>query len=76
MSTREMFLKRVERFLRRHKMSPTRFGQETLNDMTFVFELRTGRNPSADTIDKVQAWMREYTEAQKASRPSVGACAA
>ncbi len=48
---------RVERFLRRHKMPPTRFGREAMGDPRFVFDLRNGRELRAPTARRLAAWL-------------------
>jgi len=57
MSIQSEFLKRVEKFIRDKKMTPTRFGLEAASDAAFVFDLREGRCPRSDTIDRIDTWM-------------------
>ena len=54
------FRRRVERFLRQRRMSPTRFGLETVGDPRFVFDLRTGRKPRLLTVARVDAWLDRH----------------
>ncbi len=54
------FLTRIERFLVRHKLSPTGFGREALGDTSFVHRLRVGREAREATREKVLLWMRGY----------------
>ena len=49
--------RRIERYLRRTQTSATRFGQDVLNDRSFVFELRRGRKVGAQVAGRVQAWL-------------------
>jgi homoserine dehydrogenase len=42
---------------------PTTFGKKVLGDPQFVFDLRKGRQPRAEIIDKVRQFMRERAEA-------------
>lgn len=51
---------RVERFLKRARMSPSRFGREVLNDSHFVSKLREGRKVREKTSNKVRAWLDRY----------------
>lgn len=60
MSLLQAFILRVEKFLKRHDVTATRFGRLAANDPNFVFDLRSGRKPNPDLIEKVDGWMREY----------------
>ena len=50
-------LRRVERYLKRSGTPPTRFGREALRDPRFVFDLRSGREPRAATVRRVEAFL-------------------
>lgn len=50
-------LRRVECYLRRNRVSPTRFGREALRDPRFVLDLREGRRPRAATVRRVLAYL-------------------
>lgn len=50
-------LNRVERYLRRSGMPPTRFGRLALGDPCFVFDLRRGREPRPSTAARVLAFL-------------------
>ena len=81
MSLRDDFLTEIEAFIRAHGLTATGFGKQCLNDQTFVFELRKpkdqgGRDPKADTVDRVRAWMREYQPPARPTQRHVGASAA
>lgn len=56
----EAFRARVAAYLKKHGISPTRFGKVVVNDSNFVFDLEHGRRPRVDTIEMVEAWMREH----------------
>jgi hypothetical protein len=63
MGTLQSFKARIEAFLVQNRMSPTRFGELAANDPNFVFRLRRKtrpRYPRADTIDRIDRWMRDY----------------
>jgi len=45
----------VERYLRTHKLAPSRFGRQVAGDPRFVFDLRRGREPRAATRARVLA---------------------
>lgn len=52
-------LRDIECYLRNHKTKPTRFGRDVVRDPRFVFDLRRGREPRPDTIERVKAFLRE-----------------
>jgi len=57
MSLLQSFRDRVENFLERTGMAPSRFGAEACNDRRFVFDLREGRSPHFRTVEKVEAYI-------------------
>ena len=57
----------VERHLRLHAITPSRFGRLATGDPRFVFDLRRGREPRAATRDRVLAHI-----AQAVINPAVG----
>ena len=50
-------LREVEKFLRQNDTPPTRFGREAVGDPRFVFDLRNGRDPRPQTIERVLAYL-------------------
>ena len=50
-------LREVEKFLRRSDVKPTRFGREAVGDPRFVFDLRNGRDPRPQTIERVLSYL-------------------
>ena len=50
-------LREVERFLRRNGTPATRFGREAMGDPRFVFDLRNGRDPRPETVERVRAYL-------------------
>jgi 2,4-dienoyl-CoA reductase-like NADH-dependent reductase (Old Yellow Enzyme family) len=50
-------LRRVEVYLRRSGMAPTRFGREAVRDPRFVFDLRKGREPRQRIVNRVCAYL-------------------
>jgi len=50
-------LRDVERFLKAGKLSAARFGREVMGDPRFVFDLRRGREPKPQTVEKVKAYL-------------------
>jgi len=51
--------RRIELYLRRTKIAPSRFGLEALGDPGFVFGLRAGRAVREKTAGRVHAWLDE-----------------
>jgi hypothetical protein len=60
MAMQQKFAARVERFLRRYDVAPSRLGRDALKDPTFVFDLRAGQVLRPETMDKVEDYMRDY----------------
>lgn len=52
---------RIEAFLRERGMTPTRFGEEALNDRRLVFDLRRGRELRPRTRERLLAWIDAQT---------------
>ena len=50
-------LRTVEKYLRESDMAPTRFGRNVVGDPRFVFDLRKGRDPRPQTIERVLAYL-------------------
>lgn len=51
-------LRRIELYLRRARMSPTRFGRLAMRDPRFVKDLRAGRTLQRRTLARVTAWLK------------------
>jgi len=51
---------RIERYLRRNRMTAARFGREVVGDSHFVADLRRGRQPRSTTRAKVKAWLDRH----------------
>lgn len=58
----ERFQAEIETFLAETGMTATGFGFNACRDNSFVFELRSGREPSIKTMAKVRAWMAGQRE--------------
>ncbi len=50
-------LHKIELYLRRTGMPPTRFGRAVVNDPRFVLDLRKGREPGQRTTRRVEAYL-------------------
>lgn len=47
----------IERWIRQHNMSASRFGRLAASDPRLVSDLRKGRDPSSRTIARIRAFM-------------------
>jgi 2,4-dienoyl-CoA reductase-like NADH-dependent reductase (Old Yellow Enzyme family) len=52
-------MRRIERFLQRADMAPTRFGREAIGDPRLVSDMKNGRELRDATIARIQAWLDE-----------------
>lgn len=52
-----MILRRIERYLKSHRVPPARFGRLAVGDPRFVFDLRIGREPRPATERRVSAYL-------------------
>ena len=50
-------LREVEKYLRNRRIAPTRFGRDAVGDPRFVFDLRNGREPRPQTVERVRAYL-------------------
>jgi len=50
-------LRDVEKYLRISKTPAARFGREAMKDPRFVFDLRNGREPRPETVERVKAFL-------------------
>jgi hypothetical protein len=64
-----MLIRKIEKFLRRTDMPPTRFGRLATGDPRFVFDLRNGREPRSKMERRVEHFMNIYWETTDAVRP-------
>ena len=49
--------KRIDLFLRRSRMSPTKFGREAINDPRLIADLNNGRELREKTVARIIAWL-------------------
>ena len=59
----EFFVSRVDSFLERTGVGPTRLGRQAVGDPNLVRELRLGRSPTLATADQLLAFMEGFDEA-------------
>jgi 2,4-dienoyl-CoA reductase-like NADH-dependent reductase (Old Yellow Enzyme family) len=50
-------LERIEKHLKDHHISATRFGRRAVGDPRFVLDLRMGRRPRRRTIERLEAYL-------------------
>jgi len=54
----------IDKFLRRSNMPPTRFGRLAVRDPRLVGDLRNGREPRPEMVQKVRAFIAAQQVAQ------------
>lgn len=47
-------------FIQAHELSERKFGELALNDKNFVADIKEGRSPSLNTVDKLRRFMASY----------------
>lgn len=62
MTDRDTLLREIDAFRQREGMTETRFGRAALNDGHFLRRLRHGGNITLRTVERVQAFMRDYDQ--------------
>ena len=55
-------LRRIERHLKQSRTPPTKFGRMAVRDPRFVFDLRNGREPRAETTRRVTAYLERVEQ--------------
>jgi hypothetical protein len=55
-----MVLRKVEKFLRRTEMPPTKFGRLAVKDPRLVRDLRNGREPGANMVRRIEAFLAAH----------------
>lgn len=60
MKLRDQIAAEIEAFLDKTGMPAATFGRNALNDPTFVFEVREGRDIKSRTIDTIREYMADY----------------
>ena len=61
-------LRRIEKYLKKTRTAPTRFGREAVRDPQLVFDLRKGRQPRRLTEARVHAWIDGQEKLMEAER--------
>lgn len=55
-------IRRIERFLERADMAPTRFGREAVGDPRLISDMKNGRELRDATIARIQSWLDEQEQ--------------
>lgn len=58
-------LREIERHLRRHGTSPSRFGREAARDPRLIPDMRQGRRPGPRLRARIEAYMAEREAAPR-----------
>jgi hypothetical protein len=64
--THAELVERIEAFLARHAMAVTRLGREVNGDPNLIPNIRDGRQPNLDTLNKLAAVMAAHDAAPSA----------
>ncbi|MBO9624032.1 MAG: hypothetical protein J7500_15090 [Sphingomonas sp.] len=56
--------RKIEKFLRRTDMAPTRFGRLAIGDPRLVHDLRRGREPRPRMVARIEAFLAAQEQAQ------------
>lgn len=55
-------LGKIERYLRKTEMPPTRFGRLAVNDPRLVGDMRKGREPGQRVVARIEAFLAQGNE--------------
>lgn len=50
----------IAAFTQAHQISERKFGELALNDKNFVTDIRSGRSPSLNTVERLRRFMASY----------------
>ena len=50
-------MRRIQLFMKRSDMAPTRFGREAVGDPRLIADMKNGRELRDKTIARIQAWL-------------------
>jgi hypothetical protein len=68
MNAAESFLAEIETYLTRSGISASAFGSRAVADPSFVRDLRLGRSPGLDLVDKVRKYIVDNPVTAEASQ--------
>jgi hypothetical protein len=58
--TRAQLVERIDSFLHRHGMAPSRLGRDATGEPNLVTSIRDGRSPNLDTLNRLASFMAEH----------------
>lgn len=61
--THAELVERIDAFLQRHDMAPSRLGREVTGEPNLIFSIREGRQPNLDTLNRLANYMAEQDAA-------------
>lgn len=77
--TDKQLIAKIEAFLERHDMAPTRFGREAAKEASLLSTLKSGRSVSLARANRIVAYMdcydRDHTASPDTSSENVGEAA-
>jgi len=60
--TLDEILQHIDAFLVRHDMAPSRFGRDAIGEASLIATMRSGRQPSLETLHRLKTFMAEQDE--------------
>lgn len=57
-------LRKIELYLKKNAMPPTRFGRLAVNDPRLVGDLKNGREPGSRVVARIEAFIARGAESQ------------
>ncbi|MDG6079913.1 hypothetical protein E3U23_12005 [Erythrobacter litoralis] len=68
-------LDRIEKHLKDHHISATRFGRRAAGDPRFVLDLRNGRRPRRRTLERLETYLNSFDQTDEEIAPMTAPCA-
>lgn len=62
-------IERIDAFCKKHKMTPTEFGKQSIKDPNLIFQMKDAKKPRSltqRTAEKIEDFMKKYDDAKKA----------
>lgn len=60
-------LEEIAAFINAHELSERRFGEMALNDKNLISDLKEGRSPSLNTVERLRRFMSAYPNHDRAA---------
>lgn len=61
-------LRKIELYLKKTAMPPTRFGRLAVNDPRLVGDLKNGREPGSRVVARIEAFLARGAESQSSEK--------